>query len=170
MNELKISERLTKILADNNLTHKALSDLTGIGRATIGNYCEGTRTPDAYNIAKIAEAVNVSTDYLIGLSDTPSTTSIKTQCDIVDLISEIAEKLNARIFPKEANYPDNEKGRKFEYTICIDFNGNKEIYEYFAATEMAKDYLSGFSEKEIMGRVVRLLKNDLKEKTLTKPV
>lgn len=45
------------------------ADLIGISRPTIGFYENGERLPDALVIAKICEKCNVSSDWLLGLSD-----------------------------------------------------------------------------------------------------
>ena len=165
MNSLKIAERLTKILAANNMTHKALADLTGIGRATIGNYCEGTRTPDAFNLAKIAEAFNVSTDYLIGLSDSPNATCIKTQVDVVNMLSEIAEKLKGIILPTI-----RDKGKNlYDYELSINFNGNYEIIDYFVTVNTTQVAFSGMDNQALADRMMDMLQKDLKEK-LANPI
>ena len=45
----------------------------GISRQTVGFYYNGDRIPDAMMLKQIAEKCGVSTDYLLGLTDTQST-------------------------------------------------------------------------------------------------
>lgn len=45
----------------------------GISRQTVGFYYNGDRIPDAMMLKEIAEKCDVSTDYLLGLTDTQST-------------------------------------------------------------------------------------------------
>ena len=45
----------------------------GISRQTVGFYYNGDRIPDAMMLKQIAEKCGVSTDYLVGLTDTQST-------------------------------------------------------------------------------------------------
>ena len=43
-----------------------LAEKTGIGRSSIGSYEIDSETPPYANLIKIAQALNVSTDYLLG--------------------------------------------------------------------------------------------------------
>lgn len=53
----------------NNLTQWELADKIGISRKSVGFYLRGERMPDSTQLPKIAAACNVSTDYLLGLTD-----------------------------------------------------------------------------------------------------
>lgn len=65
-----------------NRTLKEVADELGISRASLGFYEDGSRKPDIEVLVKIADYYNVSADYLLGISDTPSTdTEIKTLSD-----------------------------------------------------------------------------------------
>lgn len=61
------SERLKKAMSHRNMTQKELAVKTIISEVTISRYVNGQRTPKAKTIAKIAEALNVSSDYLLGI-------------------------------------------------------------------------------------------------------
>lgn len=60
-----IGERIVKLLKEKNKTRRLLSDVTGISYASIGCYCRGVRMMDALNLALIADALEVSADYLL---------------------------------------------------------------------------------------------------------
>ena len=62
------AERLKEILSD-KMTQSELSKKTGITEVTISRYANGQRVPKATEIVKIAQALNVSCDYLLGYDE-----------------------------------------------------------------------------------------------------
>ena len=52
-----------------DMTLQEFADKLGMSRATVGFYAAGKRIPDALGVKTIAEKCNVSTDWLLGLSD-----------------------------------------------------------------------------------------------------
>lgn len=62
------SDRLKEALSLNNMTQKELAEKTGLTVASISRYITGTRVPSASVIRDVAVALNVTTDYLLGLS------------------------------------------------------------------------------------------------------
>lgn len=65
-------ERLAKIRSDFKMTQQELADKVGVSRGTIGMYEIGQRDPDTDTLIKIAQVFNVTTDYLLGRTDTPT--------------------------------------------------------------------------------------------------
>lgn len=63
----KFTERFRKLQGKQSNTE--FSDFLGISRQSVGFYLNGDRVPDALTLAKIAEKCEVSTDWLLGLSD-----------------------------------------------------------------------------------------------------
>lgn len=53
----------------NNLTQKELADKAKIGYRTISDYERGVSTPDADALKNLAKVFNVSTDYLLGITN-----------------------------------------------------------------------------------------------------
>lgn len=64
--------RLRAIMGNKKITLVALAEKTGIKRQSLGNYKDGNSVPDANALKKLAEALEVSADYLLGLSDNES--------------------------------------------------------------------------------------------------
>lgn len=64
-------ERLKQLRGDTS--QDVVADKIGISRATLSYYESGVRKPDINVLNAIAEYYKVSTDYLLGRSDTPST-------------------------------------------------------------------------------------------------
>ena len=74
-NELSkiIGERINTLLAKNEFKQKDLAEWTGIKpENTISYFCSGKRMPNTSQLKKIAEFFNTTTDYLLGLSPSPS--------------------------------------------------------------------------------------------------
>lgn len=64
-----ISKRLNKLLSENNIRQRELAEKTGITEVSISRYANGERTPTVGNLVKIAKVFNVSTDYIVGISN-----------------------------------------------------------------------------------------------------
>lgn len=62
-------ERLSSILQMKNLTRKELSALSGVSVQCLSDYFTQKKQPSVETLAMLARALNVSTDYLLGLSD-----------------------------------------------------------------------------------------------------
>ena len=71
--ELKavFADRLKKARATNRMSQAALAKSTEIAQANISRIETGRTLPNAYRMVKLATGLGVSTDYLVGLSDTP---------------------------------------------------------------------------------------------------
>lgn len=61
------SERLNELRG--SMSQAEFGKMCGISRVTVGFYENGERLPDARILAQIAQACNVTSDYLLGLSD-----------------------------------------------------------------------------------------------------
>ena len=79
---MKFNERLKKFREDKSLTQVQLSDLTGISARMIQKYEAGTARPRLDAAEKIAKALNITTDELLGNADM--------------LVAQAAEKYGAR--------------------------------------------------------------------------
>lgn len=63
------SKRLNQKLANLNYTNKKLAEDSNISPSSISNYASGLRIPERYELEKIANALNTSSNYLLGLTD-----------------------------------------------------------------------------------------------------
>lgn len=68
-----IGQRINGLLAANEVKQKDLAQYLGIRDNIVSYFCSGTRVPNTEQIKRIAEYFKVSADYLLGISDTPST-------------------------------------------------------------------------------------------------
>jgi len=67
----RFSERLRTSMDSANMKAVELHERTGISKASISEYLSGNYEPKQRNIFKIAQALNVSPSYLMGVNDDP---------------------------------------------------------------------------------------------------
>ena len=66
------ADRLRALRKKSGLTQDEFSKQTGIGRSAVGMYESGKREPNYTTLSKVARFYHVSTDYLLGRTDTPA--------------------------------------------------------------------------------------------------
>lgn len=90
----KFGERLNKLRQDHGLTQQELANLFHISNSTISSYETGTRIPDIVFLEELSKYFHVSTDYLVGLSDTPLYTDV-VDCPMIENVNylTIIEKI-----------------------------------------------------------------------------
>lgn len=84
-------EKIKNLRKEKSLTQEQLADLINIGRSALSLYEIEARQPDPETLKNIAKALNVSTDFLLGCTDT-----------VVENISETERTY----FIKDARLPD----------------------------------------------------------------
>ena len=65
----KFNERLKQLRTAKGLSQKELASLLGLTTSAIGNYEIGLREPSIEIIKNLCKFFDVSSDYLLGLSD-----------------------------------------------------------------------------------------------------
>lgn len=68
----QFEDRLKDILKARHISQEKLADALGIARQTVSSYITGRTKPDAPALFNMAEYLQVSCDYLLGLSDVPA--------------------------------------------------------------------------------------------------
>ena len=63
------SERLARLMAARELTQKEVAAKANITESAISYYVKGVRTPSGEILARIAETLSTTTDYLLGRTD-----------------------------------------------------------------------------------------------------
>src|SRR5690606_20618535 len=63
--------RLKMLREKHGYLQKFVADKLGIRSNTLSGYETGTRSPDPEMLVKLAELYNVTTDYLLGITDIP---------------------------------------------------------------------------------------------------
>lgn len=64
-------KRIREALELRELTQGELAEKTGLKPSAVSHFASGTRKPSFDNLKRIANALEVTTDYLIGRSDDP---------------------------------------------------------------------------------------------------
>ena len=66
---MKFSTRLKKLLEENHITQKKLSTELHIATSTLNGYLKRNREPDYATLIELARYFEVSTDYLLGVTN-----------------------------------------------------------------------------------------------------
>jgi len=66
----EMHDRIRRRMDDLRLTQREVAKATGLSTQRLGNYVQGTRKPDIDTLPKIARALSVTTDWLLGISET----------------------------------------------------------------------------------------------------
>ena len=93
---MTIAESLKRFRKNFNLTQKQVSTVLGISQQSYQVY-ENKSIPSASTIVKLANAYNVSADYLLGLSDVPDSKIEVAEVDIDDNKDLITAAENDRV-------------------------------------------------------------------------
>ncbi len=62
-------QRLVEVRTESNLTQTQLAQEFGVSQTCIGKWEKGTRNPSLDDLIMVAKYFNVTTDYLLGLTD-----------------------------------------------------------------------------------------------------
>ena len=66
---IKFSERLKELRMENHLKQSELANFISVDQRSISNWEKGVRQPDFEMLEKIAKFFDVTTDYLLGISE-----------------------------------------------------------------------------------------------------
>ena len=89
-----IGNRLSKLRKELELTQQQVADEIKVSRPTIGKYETEKAYPDFQNLVALANLYNCSTDYLLGLIDTPRRISSNENTFIQELFAlAVSEEL-----------------------------------------------------------------------------
>lgn len=66
---MKFNIKLRNLIEEKNLTQKQVAKELNIAPSTMGGYVQGKSEPDFDTLKKIAEYFNVTTDYLLDVTD-----------------------------------------------------------------------------------------------------
>lgn len=113
------SQRLKELREEQGWSLQNLADNLEVSRASVGYYEKGERVPDIEVLVSISKLFNVSTDYLLGLTDIKNTSlDVKIACKVTGL-SESAVKALLGYSEIPA------------YLISLLLTGSRHPYEFF---------------------------------------
>lgn len=91
---MKISERIRQLRIKNNMTSKEFSKIFGISESSVSLYENGKRKPNLELIIEIANYFNVSTDYLLGITDKSGRTNSEHKLDFAKNLESVIIQLD----------------------------------------------------------------------------
>ena len=86
-------ENLRKIREKRNITQVKLSIDLELAQETISGYEMGRSYPSADNLIKLADYLNTSTDYLLGITNTRNIDVTGLRDNEIELVSQLADML-----------------------------------------------------------------------------
>ena len=95
-------KRLKELRKANGYTIEQFADMVGISKSTLGYYENDKRMPDIEILARIADTLNVTADYLIGRTNTTAQKGkMKTVCEFTGLSDCAVEYLSEVVKNKD---------------------------------------------------------------------
>ncbi|MDE7083753.1 MAG: helix-turn-helix transcriptional regulator [Clostridia bacterium] len=65
----KFKDRLNEVLKENGISQVTLAHKIAMSQGVVNNYCTGKREPTLDVLMRICEVLEISSDYLLGLTD-----------------------------------------------------------------------------------------------------
>lgn len=117
-----IGERISKVRKELNLSQRELCKMADITEVSLSRYENGSRMPKAEVLARLADVLNVSTDYLIGVTD--EKTILNSMSNNAEDLYDLAEKYLKRNSVMLSGKPISEKSinkilRHIEFGISM---------------------------------------------------
>lgn len=103
---------MKRLRNEKRIIQQQLADMLNTSRSCISNYESDTRQPDCETMKKIAECLDVSVDYLLGIS--PVKAPLK-DLNEVGKLQELANRLNMIMYLDMASAPAFVKCRVAEF-------------------------------------------------------
>ena len=127
--EQVFGKRLKELRKEHGYTIEQFADMVGISKSTLGYYENDKRMPDIEILARIANVLNVSADYLIGRTNTTARKGkLKTVCEFTGLSDQAAEYLSELV--KDKDYEKLSIINHLFQELCEDYdfyNGEDEV-------------------------------------------
>ena len=131
--EQVFGKRLKELRKEHGCTIEQFADMVGISKSTLGYYENDKRMPDIEILARIANVLNVSADYLIGRTNTTAQKGkMKTVCEFTGLSDSAAEFLAQLV--KDKDYEKLSVINHLFQELCED-------YEFYSGEDEASSVL-----------------------------
>lgn len=159
-----IGQRINTVLAIRNIKQKDLANAIGVSDNIISYYVSGKRTPNTEQIIAISKYLDVSSDYLLGLSDVQSANiELKAICKYTGL-SEQALQGITNTMQKAINFDDIFIDNHLEFDepqILLDNNIiDKEKFDIICS-EFTQTSIA-LTEKNIYNKLFSLSPNQIR--------
>lgn len=88
-----MGEKLKSLRIEKNLTQKQVADRIGLAISAVSSYESGTRYPSYDVLVKLARIFHVSTDYLLGITNTRNIDVTGLNDNEIELVSQLVDML-----------------------------------------------------------------------------
>lgn len=88
-----MGEKLKSLRIEKKLTQKQVADRIGLAISAVSSYESGTRYPSYDVLVKLARIFHVSTDYLLGMTDTRNIDVTGLNDNEIELVSQLIDML-----------------------------------------------------------------------------
>lgn len=148
-----VGERIKAERKKLKLTQEGLADLMNMTKQQISNYELNKRQPDYKTLVDIAKRLNVSTDYLLGNTESKNIENTETsrELGLSDKAIEKLKKITIKSSFDSYDIPDEITNNKYNSIIInkIIEDENFEILIYFI-----KKYISSFKIEELKKEII----------------
>lgn len=90
---VNMGEKLKSLRIEKNLTQKQVADRIGLAISAVSSYESGTRYPSYDVLVKLARIFHVSTDYLLGMTNTRNIDVTGLRDNEIELVSQLVDML-----------------------------------------------------------------------------
>ena len=88
-----MGEKLKSLRIEKNLTQKQVADRIGLAISAVSSYESGTRYPSYDVLVKLARIFHVSTDYLLGITNTRNIDVTGLRDNEIELVLQLVDML-----------------------------------------------------------------------------
>ena len=88
-----MGDKLKSLRIEKNLTQKQVADRIGLAISAVSSYESGTRYPSYDVLVKLARIFHVSTDYLLGITNTRNIDVTGLRDNEIELVSQLVDML-----------------------------------------------------------------------------
>ncbi len=96
MVNMNMGDKLKSLRIEKKLTQKQIADRIGLAISAVSSYESGTRYPSYDVLVKLARIFHVSTDYLLGMTDTRKIDVTGLSDAEIELVSQLVEMLRQK--------------------------------------------------------------------------
>ena len=114
---VNMGEKLKSLRIEKKLTQKQVADRIGLAISAVSSYESGTRYPSYDVLVKLARIFHVSTDYLLGITNTRNIDVTGLRDNEIELVSQLVDMLRN----KKITVFDNEFGGNFRLSSIKPF-------------------------------------------------
>lgn len=148
---MTISQRIFKTMEQKHLKQSDLANYIGVANSSVSDWKKKGSTPSADKIVKISEFLNVSVDYLLGRTNTPSSVQpLTSQDQITTEMLKAFEKLSFKDKIAVLNYTLNiENSPQIVQTKKQEVKGPEQVH-YVARGGQSTKGIINISDEDLL--------------------